>query len=36
MSNNLPERKATLFFGELLHAQVRTFNPKSKEAEGAR
>ena len=28
-------RKASLFFGDLLHAQVRTFNPKYKEAEGA-
>jgi len=29
-------RKASLFFGDLLHAQVRAFNPKYKEAEGAR
>jgi type I restriction enzyme, R subunit len=28
-------RKATLFFGDLLHSQVRAFNPKYKEAEGA-
>ena len=28
-------RTASLFFGDLLHAQVRTFNPKYKEAEGA-
>jgi len=28
-------RKASLFFGDLLHAQVRAFNPKYKEAEGA-
>jgi len=28
-------RKATLFFGDLLHAQVRAFNPKYKDAEGA-
>ena len=28
-------RKAALFFGDLLHAQVRAFNPKYKEAEGA-
>jgi type I restriction enzyme R subunit len=28
-------RKASLFFGDLLHEQVRTFNPKYKEAEGA-
>jgi type I restriction enzyme R subunit len=28
-------RPATLFFGDLLHAQVRAFNPKYKEAEGA-
>src|SRR6185503_20888993 len=27
-------RKATLFFGDLLHAQVRAFNPKYKEAGG--
>ncbi len=27
--------KASLFFGDLLHAQVRAFNPKYKEAEGA-
>lgn len=26
---------ASLYFGDLLHAQVRTFNPKYKEAEGA-
>jgi type I restriction enzyme R subunit len=29
-------RKASLFFGDLLHVQVRAFNPKYKEAEGAR
>jgi type I restriction enzyme R subunit len=29
-------RGASLFFGDLLHAQVRLFNPKYKEAEGAR
>src|SRR5215470_15956938 len=28
-------RKASLFFGDLLHSQVRAFNPKYKEAEGA-
>ena len=28
-------RKASLYFGDLLHAQVRIFNPKYKEAEGA-
>jgi len=28
-------RAATLYFGDLLHAQVRAFNPKYKEAEGA-
>jgi type I restriction enzyme R subunit len=28
-------RKTSLFFGDLLHAQVRAFNPKYKEAEGA-
>ncbi|MEK6698208.1 MAG: HsdR family type I site-specific deoxyribonuclease [Nitrospirota bacterium] len=28
-------RKSSLFFGDLLHAQVRAFNPKYKEAEGA-
>ena len=28
-------RKATPFFGDLLHSQVRAFNPKYKEAEGA-
>src|ERR1700741_3227227 len=28
-------RAALLFFGDLLHAQVRAFNPKYKEAEGA-
>jgi type I restriction enzyme R subunit len=28
-------RTASLFFGDLLHAQVRIFNPKYKEAEGA-
>src|SRR6266850_3538762 len=28
-------RKSFLFFGDLLHAQVRSFNPKYKEAEGA-
>jgi type I restriction enzyme, R subunit len=28
-------RKASLYFGDLLHAQVRAFNPKYKEAEGA-
>jgi type I restriction enzyme, R subunit len=28
-------RHASLFFGDLLHAQVRAFNPKYKEAEGA-
>jgi len=28
-------RKASLFFGDLLHARVRTFNPKYKDAEGA-
>lgn len=28
-------RKASSFFGDLLHAQVRAFNPKYKEAEGA-
>jgi type I restriction enzyme R subunit len=28
-------RKASLFFGDLLHAQVSAFNPKYKEAEGA-
>ena len=27
--------RASLFFGDLLHAQVRAFNPKYKEAEGA-
>jgi type I restriction enzyme R subunit len=27
--------KASLFFGDLLHTQVRAFNPKYKEAEGA-
>lgn len=28
-------RTSTLYFGELLHTQVRAFNPKYKEAEGA-
>ena len=28
-------RHASLFFGDLLHAKVREFNPKYKEAEGA-
>jgi type I restriction enzyme R subunit len=28
-------RTASLFYGDLLHAQVRAFNPKYKEAEGA-
>ena len=28
-------RPALLYFGDLLHAQVRAFNPKYKEAEGA-
>jgi hypothetical protein len=28
-------RKASLFFGDLLHAKVRVFNPKYKDAEGA-
>ncbi len=28
-------RKASIFFGDLLHAQVLAFNPKYKEAEGA-
>ncbi len=28
-------RTASLFFGDLLHAQIRAFNPKYKEAEGA-
>jgi type I restriction enzyme, R subunit len=28
-------RKASLFFGDLLHAQVRAFNPKYQEAKGA-
>ena len=28
-------RKASLYFGDLLHAQIRAFNPKYKEAEGA-
>jgi hypothetical protein len=28
-------REASLFSGDLLHAQVRTFNPKYKEAEDA-
>src|SRR6266568_263543 len=28
-------RTASLYFGDLLHAQVRVFNPKYKEAEGA-
>ncbi|MGH7875665.1 MAG: type I restriction endonuclease, partial [Candidatus Binatia bacterium] len=28
-------RKASLFFGDLLHSQVRAFNPKYKDAEGA-
>src|SRR6202035_3403173 len=28
-------RTASLFFGDLLHAQVRVFNPKYKQAEGA-
>lgn len=28
-------RPASLYFGDLLHAQVRTFNPQHKEAEGA-
>jgi type I restriction enzyme R subunit len=28
-------RKASLFFGDLLHTQVRAFNPKYKDAEGA-
>jgi hypothetical protein len=28
-------RKVSLFFGDLLHAQVRAFNPKYKDAEGA-
>jgi type I restriction enzyme R subunit len=36
-ARGLAERaqKASLFFGDLLHAQVRAFNPKYKEAEGA-
>ncbi|MEK7717811.1 MAG: HsdR family type I site-specific deoxyribonuclease [Pseudomonadota bacterium] len=33
--NSERARKASLFFGDLLHAQVRIFNPKYKEAEGA-
>src|SRR6267154_4079156 len=28
-------RTASLYFGDLLHAQVRSFNPKYKETEGA-
>ena len=28
-------RKSSLFFGDLLHLQVRAFNPKYKDAEGA-
>ena len=28
-------RPASLYFGDLLYAQVRAFNPKYKEAEGA-
>jgi type I restriction enzyme R subunit len=28
-------QRAALFFGDLLHSQVRAFNPKYKEAEGA-
>ena len=28
-------RTASLYFGDLLHGQVRAFNPKYKEAEGA-
>ena len=28
-------RKSSLFFGDLLHSQVRAFNPKYKDAEGA-
>jgi type I restriction enzyme R subunit len=28
-------RSASLYFGDLLHSQVLTFNPKYKEAEGA-
>ena len=28
-------RKASLFFGDLLHAQVRAINPECKETEGA-
>jgi type I restriction enzyme, R subunit len=28
-------RTASLYFGDLLHAQVRAFNPKYKDAEGA-
>jgi Type I restriction enzyme R protein N terminus (HSDR_N)/SWI2/SNF2 ATPase len=28
-------RKASLYFGDLLHSQIRAFNPKYKEAEGA-
>jgi type I restriction enzyme, R subunit len=28
-------RKSSLYFGDLLHSQVRAFNPKYKEAEGA-
>ena len=28
-------RKASLYFDDLLHAQVRAFNPKYKDAEGA-
>lgn len=36
-ARELAERapKGSLFFGDLLHAQVRAFNPKYKEAEGA-
>jgi type I restriction enzyme, R subunit len=36
-TRGLAERaqKASLFFGDLLHSQVRAFNPKYKEAEGA-
>ena len=28
-------RKASIYFGDLLHTQIRAFNPKYKEAEGA-
>ena len=28
-------RPAALYFGDVLHTQVRTFNPQYKEAEGA-